>query len=69
MHSYYELPDEERPDENIWHHPQRLQEWFEAVKAKRKDPKGEAVPQAEEPEGGWMRNELLAEHLGEDYRK
>jgi len=27
-------PDEV-PSEDIWHHPQRLEEWFEAVKQRR----------------------------------
>lgn len=30
-----ELPEDEVPDENIWHHSRRLEEWFEAVKQRR----------------------------------
>jgi hypothetical protein len=30
-----ELPRDEVPDENIWHHSTRLTEWFEAVKQRR----------------------------------
>lgn len=29
------MPDDEVPDESIWHHPERLEEWFEAVKQRR----------------------------------
>lgn len=36
MLGYYEAADpDEVPDENIWHHSQRLEEWFEAVKQRR----------------------------------
>lgn len=35
MLGYFELPEDEVPDENIWHHPERLDEWFEAVKQRR----------------------------------
>lgn len=34
---YFELPKAEVPDENIWHHPERLEEWWEAVEQRRKD--------------------------------
>ena len=34
---YYEMPEEDQPDENIWHHPQRLEEWFAAVKQRREN--------------------------------
>lgn len=33
--SYYEAPEEEIPDESIWHHQERLEEWFVAVKQRR----------------------------------
>lgn len=38
MLGYHEgaQPDEV-PSEDIWHHPQRLEEWFEAVKQRRND--------------------------------
>jgi hypothetical protein len=35
---YFELPKDEVPDENIWHHSARLEEWFEAVEHRRKNP-------------------------------
>lgn len=35
MLGFFELPSEEIPDENIWHHPERLEDWFEAIKQRR----------------------------------
>jgi len=32
---YFELPENEIPDENNWHHSARLEEWFEAIKQRR----------------------------------
>lgn len=32
---YFELPDDEQPKQSIWHDPQRLEEWFDAVKQRR----------------------------------
>lgn len=34
---WMELPEEEVPPQRIWHHEERLSEWFEAVTQKRKD--------------------------------
>lgn len=35
MLGYFEAQPDEVPSEDIWHHPQRLEEWFEAVKQRR----------------------------------
>lgn len=35
---YFELPDDERPDVEIWHHGERLRDWFKAVEQRRKNP-------------------------------
>lgn len=35
---YYELSEEDRPPQNIWHHGERLEEWFAAVKERWKNP-------------------------------
>ena len=35
---FLELPEDEVPPELIWHHEDRLDEWFEAVKERRKNP-------------------------------
>lgn len=32
-----EAPKDEVPDESIWHHSQRLEEWYEAVDQRRKE--------------------------------
>ncbi len=57
-----ELPTEDVPPQHIWHHQDRLEEWFAAVRQRRKDAiKGvEAVPQADEDEPGteYLTNEL-----------
>lgn len=52
-----ELPSDEVPPEHIWHHPDRLEEWFAGVKQRRKDAASgmEPVPEADE---GTVGNEL-----------
>lgn len=32
---FIELPEDEVPPEAIWHHDERMAEWFEAVKERR----------------------------------
>lgn len=32
---YMEMPEAEVPDEKIWHHAERLKEWFVVVKERR----------------------------------
>lgn len=53
-----ELPREDVPPERIWHHEERLGEWFEAVKQNRtaRMRGGEAVPDADD--GDSVGNEL-----------
>jgi hypothetical protein len=34
---WMELAEEEVPPQRIWHHEERLSEWFESVAQKRKD--------------------------------
>lgn len=58
---YAELPEAEVPDENIWHHAERLEEWWEAVKARRENPELQPVEDDNTP-GDWQQNELTA-HL------
>lgn len=60
MIGYFELPKDEVPDEAIWHHPQRLEEWFEAVEQRRRTGM-EPVDDAEESD--MTGNELLAEMM------
>jgi len=58
-----EMPDEERPPTNIWHHMERLTEWFEAVKERRKNPDMEPIGDYQ-GDGPMMRNEYLDEVMG-----
>ena len=51
------------PDERIWHHPERLEEWFEAVK-QRHERGFEKVPDADEEEG-MTGNVLVRDLIGE----
>lgn len=39
-----ELPEDDQPDPSIWHHDERLREWFEALKHRRKNPGTELEP-------------------------
>lgn len=55
-----ELPEDEVPDEKIWHHPERLEEWFEAIK-QRREHGFEPIPQDDEDMTG---NELTRELMG-----
>lgn len=51
------MAPDEVPPENIWHHSKRLEEWFQAVKQKRKD--GTSVEQPDgDDEQGMTQNEL-----------
>lgn len=59
---FFELPDEEQPDATIWGHPQRLEEWFEAIK-QRRETGMEPISYDEEPD--MTRNELTAQLLGD----
>lgn len=34
---WFEHPQDEQPPENIWHSPERIKEWFEAIRQKRRD--------------------------------
>lgn len=54
---------EDIPDERIWHHPERLEEWFEAVK-QRQQHGFEAVPSADE-ETGMTGNALVRDLIGD----
>lgn len=60
---YFELPQDEIPPEEIWHHSERTNEWFEAVKQRRENPDMVPVDQFDVPT---MKNEALAEMLGEE---
>ena len=63
--SFSELPEDEVPPRNIWHHNERLDEWWKSVKQKRDEKysggkERQAVPQADE---GSMQGNELAERF------
>ncbi len=55
------MPDDDIPDESIWGHPKRLEEWFEAVKQRRSHPGMEPI--TDDESGDMMRNELVPDDL------
>jgi hypothetical protein len=64
-----ELPEEEVPPERYWHHNERIEEWFRAVRYHRLHP-NESSPFTSKdadwaPGATSMQNELVAELLGE----
>jgi glutathione S-transferase len=58
---YYEMLDEERPPEEIWHHHERITRWMEEVKERRSNPDMQPVDAFDEPGGDVQRNELYDE--------
>ena len=58
---YFELPSDEVPPEDIWHHPQRLEEWFEAVKQRRKTGMQPIGDEESDMTGNALTRELLGE--------
>ena len=54
------MPEDDVPPEEIWHHPTRLEEWFEAIKARR-DAENSGMEQI--PEEGMTQNELVADMM------
>lgn len=44
-----ELPEDELPPEEMWHHNSRLKEWFEAVKERRKNPDQQPIDSFDVP--------------------
>lgn len=57
---YKNYPKEDIPPEEIWHHEERLDEWFEALEERRRHPEMERIPEDDEP---GERNEYLDELL------
>lgn len=60
---FIELPEDEVPPEKIWHHDERMTEWFQAVKERR-----EARSKGQEPipdvEADMTENEIVQEVVG-----
>lgn len=44
-----EMPEDEIPPEEMWGHYQRLSEWFDAVKERRKNPDQYPIEQFDTP--------------------
>lgn len=59
---FFELPEDEVPDESIWHHHARLEEWFEAIKQRREN--GTQPIDDGPADGEWATNELTQELIG-----
>ena len=59
-----ELPEDEQPPEEIWHHGERMKEWFDAVKQRRKNPDMQPINAGEDADVPTMKNELLDELMG-----
>jgi hypothetical protein len=59
---FFELPEDEVPDEAIWHHEHRLEEWFAAIKQRRES--GMRPVEDEPAEAGWAKNELTEQLIG-----
>lgn len=69
MHlGFYELPEEEQPDELIWNHQERLDEWFKQVKEDRKHPNKKKAHDEEWEDVDLDQNEHTAE-LKKNLRK
>jgi len=60
---YFELPDDDQPDEKIWGHAERLEEWFEAIKQRREQ--GLTSIDDDEVPSDMTSNELTAELIGD----
>lgn len=63
---WLELPEDETPPSEIWGHPEKMDDWAEYVKAKRKDPSAQPVTKNRDTSEGRIRNELLDDFLAED---
>jgi hypothetical protein len=59
---FFELPEDEIPPEEMWHHQERVKEWFEAMKERRKNPDMEPVDSFDVPV---MKNEALKDLMGD----
>ena len=64
MLGYLELPEDDLPPEEIWHHDERLEEWFLAVKERREQRSQGMEPIPEATDVDMTRNELVKEITG-----
>ncbi len=61
---YYEMPEDDQPDDSIWNHFERLTEHFEMVKKMRKNPGHEVIDKQE-----WDDADLMQNDLAEQWKK
>ena len=54
--SYFELSEEDQPPAHMWHHQERLDEWFAAVKQRWKHPEWRDQEETDSP--SWAANEF-----------
>ena len=59
--NYYQAPPDEVPPQEIWHHQERLDEWFESMKQNREARSRGMEPITEVPQ---EKNELADRLLG-----
>ena len=62
---FMELPDDEQPPASIWHHEERLEEWFAAVKQRREERfsgSGPTMQPIDDDTPGMMGNELAQQY-------
>lgn len=61
-----EMLEEEQPPEEIWHHHERITEWFAAIRQRRQNPDMVPIEESDESDNPLMiRNELVSELIGE----
>lgn len=60
---YYELPENEQPDESIWSHPEKLEDWWESVKRNRETPGMEKI------DNDYSGDDFMSNQLAEDFKE
>lgn len=58
---FYEMPESDQPPEEIWHHGERLEQWFAAVKTRQDHPEMEPIEDEYVDDGTSVKNELMAD--------
>lgn len=58
---YFEMPEDEQPDASIWNQPEKLDAWWDEIKAARNDPNKKSKIE-------WESADLDQNELTKDYR-
>lgn len=58
---YFELPEDEQPDQSIWNHPDKLEQWWEQIKAAKDDPNKQSKIE-------WEQADLEQNELTKNYK-